>query len=101
MRNIDQAEENDDDINHLRRRCRNMVVVAAASHAEIQQLCTPCLRTPDKIPVRHSTFESFSEQEYDQKIGFAKTDAIKIFEALNIPNQLTFYLRYKEIFSVI
>ena len=78
-----------------------MVVVAAASHAEIQQLCTPSLRTPDKIPVRHSTFESFSEQEYDQKIGFAKTDAIKIFEALNIPNQLTFYLRYKEIFSVI
>ena len=58
-------------INHLRRRCRNMVVVAAASHAEIQQLCTPCLRTPDKIPVRRITFELFSDQECDLKIEFA------------------------------
>lgn len=76
----------EDDGVYIRFRAHEAIVAAALCELECGQLNIPFLDQPDAVIHRNITFETFSNQQLMETIGFNRNDAHRVYAALHIPD---------------
>jgi hypothetical protein len=72
----------------LRRKFRVAMLLACRLRDRIATINTPRLGTPDPIPHIRITFDSFTDQEYDNMLGFGRLDCEQMYDKFSFPEDI-------------